>query len=169
LLVNASIASGQPLPTHLWLTIYDAGGAYVEQLDVQDGAGRSGLLNPGRYQLQLGGESLASRLQTFDVRAGDETKLDVQMQTGVPARIECAVPDWSADDGAVEVVITDRSGTVVKRGTAWAQEGSPTMSACLLPGEYRVEASTVALYGRATFTIEPGDTARSVPVRLAQR
>lgn len=169
LLVNASLASDRPPPTHLWLTIYDAGGVYVEQLDAHDGVGRSGLLNPGRYELQLGGENLASRLQTFDVRAGEETKLAVQLEPGITARIECAVPDWNSDDGAVEVVITDRSGTVVKRGMAWARESSPTLSACLLPGEYRVEASTTALYGRGTITIEPGDTAPNVSVRLARR
>ncbi len=169
LLMNILTANALPQPHQLEFSILTSGGAYLDRMEVQDGVGRSGLLAPGSYLVQIGGEQFASPTQAFDVRVGAETTLDVQLHSGVGAVIQCALPENETGDGWVQIVITDRTGIVVLRRRAWNQEGTAKLSVCLLPGEYRIEASVDAWRGSASLTLGAGSAAASVPLQLTRK
>jgi hypothetical protein len=178
LLVNVLPSMGVPPPHKLTLTILDSSntivdsnGVRAEEVNVEDGLGRSGLLRPGSYHLQVGGEHFASYLQAFDVRAGAETVIDVSLQPGIGAEVECILPPNDAVEGLqrlVQIVITDRSGVIVLHGIALPREGSAKLPVCLLPGDYRIEATRGELRASASLTLGPGSAAASVALRLTR-
>jgi hypothetical protein len=98
-----------------------------------------------------------------------EMHVDVQVQTGVNVEIECLLPDNTQENDGVQIVLTDGSHTVVLRVTAWASEGVLRTSVCLLPGEYRIEASKDVLRGLGAFTVVAGAEPDKVSVRLMSR
>ncbi len=167
LLVN--VLGAQAEPHHRRLLILDADGAYVDNVDVQDGVGRAGPFVPGGYFLQIAGKDVACKLQPFEVRTGVEMHVDVQVQTGVNVEIECLLPDNAQGNDGVQIVLTDGSHAVVLHVTAWASEGSLKTSVCLLPGEYRIEASKDVLRGLGAFTVVAGSAPDKVSVRLVPR
>jgi RNA polymerase sigma-70 factor (ECF subfamily) len=158
------------VPDRCWFSIVDSTGARVEALDVKDGTGRAGPLVPGSYFVQVSGEHIACKLQPFEVRVGVEMRVDVQVQKGVAIEIECPLPGNAVGDGdGVQVVITDESGIVVMRGTAWSAEGAPKLSVCLLSGEYQIEASRDTLRGNGSITVAPDAEPAKLSVPMMPR
>ncbi len=159
LVVNLITAAAGVIPGQS-LTIYDATGENVDDVQVEDGTGKSRPLPPGSYSLQIAGKGIASMMQPFDVRAEVETRLDVPVQQGIATAIECSLPAGADRDAAVDVVVKDHGGAVVMRGNAWSREGPMQMSLSLLPGDYRVEARRNGLRGETTLVVTaPGPAA----------
>jgi hypothetical protein len=171
LLVN--LLDSQLVPHRASLSVLDASGAYFDSADnnieMLDGQARAGPLAPGNYLVQVTGDGIACPCQPVEVRAGVELRVDVQVQKGVDVQLECPLPEGVAGDQGVQVLVSDPSGRVVKRGMAWAPEGPPRMSLCLLPGEYRIEASMNALRGIGTTTVAADPAPGKVSVPLTSR
>jgi len=165
--VNLVTADAGTMPKRS-LPVFDAGGERVDHVDVQDGTGTSRPLPPGSYQLQVAGDGVACMMQTFDVRAGVETRLDVPVQKGIAASIECALPAGADHDSGVSVVVKDRSGAVVLRSMAWAREGTPRLACQLLAGTYRVEAQKDEWRGEAVLEVTAPGPAQA-KVQLERR
>jgi RNA polymerase sigma-70 factor (ECF subfamily) len=169
LLLNITYPSGMTPPHPCGLSIFDASGEYVDQVNVQDGVGRAGPLAPGSYSVQIAGEGLACRLQPFEVQAGVEMRVDVQVERGIAVEVECLLPESEPSNAGMSLVITDAAGTVVSRSTAWTRETSAKVSFGLKPGAYRIEASRDGLKGEASFTISGDVTPARVSVQLTKR
>jgi hypothetical protein len=166
--VGVVAADGGPLPQG-YLRISDADGEFIEQLDMAAGVVTSSRLQPGVYSLQVGGDEVAAAHHAFEVRADVETVLDVRVQTGIRAVVECVLPAGSDADEGVDVLVRDEAGGVVLRGSAWRGEARPTLGSALRPGRYRVEASTAQCRGEAVLDVPAsGKTLVRVVVSLVR-
>jgi hypothetical protein len=142
---------GQPLPA-LSLYLYESNGAHRSQLELQDGRGQSGPLVPGDYLLQVSVRDMACLQQPFSIRAGVTTPVDVVLQRGAAVEIEVALPA-TATPASIDVVVSNAAGAVVMRGTAWSRSGPSKLSISLLPGSYRIAASTAGAAGDTTLEV----------------
>jgi RNA polymerase sigma-70 factor (ECF subfamily) len=168
--VWVNVLGAEMLPDRCRFSIADSAGTEVERLDVKDGVGHAGPFVPGNYFVQVWGEGIACKLQPFEVRTGVEIRVDVQVQRGVAVEIECPSPEHAPrDDEGVQVLITGKAGSVVMRGTAWSADGPPKLSVCLLPGEYRIEASDAGLHGNGSISVVPGAGPAKVSIGLMPR
>src|SRR5262249_16236597 len=121
---------------------------HVDEVEVRGGTGTTRPLLPGHYRLSVQGRDLACAMVPFDVRAGQDTRLDVRAEPGAATVIACAVPPEDEREQAVHVVVRTPAGELVFAGDAWENKNPMTLGLSLRPGDYRVEASLGAL--RAT-------------------
>ncbi|MFY9345150.1 MAG: carboxypeptidase-like regulatory domain-containing protein, partial [Planctomycetota bacterium] len=160
---------GSDVPPKWTLEIQDEAGSRVESVETQQGAGRSSPLVPGSYRLQVGGEKFASARHPFEIRADRETRLDVPVNAGVLAKIECTLPLAARDSTRVLVTVRSAGGEVVWRGTAWPRGGGlPQASIALPPGDYAVSAEAGELAANGSLRVAapgPGSLALTLQPR----
>ncbi len=164
--IHLTRADGKPPGEHCGFDLLDADGAWLEQIDVQEGTGLAGPFATGSYLLQIRGAELSCRQQQVDVQAGVELRVDVLAQAGLPAEIECRLPAEHDARGGVQIVVRDSSGVAVFRGLAWGGEGPPTLALCLSRGTYSVDARQGALHGSAALSVEPDSGTSRITVGL---
>jgi hypothetical protein len=165
LLVYLTRADGKPPGEHCWIQVLDPQGEHVEQIDVQDGVGRAGPFASGSYLLQIHGTELACRQQQVEVQAGQELRVDLQAQSGLPAEIECSFSRTPDSNAGVQIAVTDAAGVRVLNSVAWSQEGPPRLTLALSPGTYRVNATQGALHGSGVLVVTESAAKVSVVLR----
>ena len=113
---------------------------------------RSSVLAAGRYHVAVGGPGVAAQAVPFTIRAGEETKVEVQLQAGTTQRCECELPSGAK---VPSVTLRFRRGeTYCGRAWAGARPDQPTATEVwLAPGEYTVTAEAGELRGTAAFTV----------------
>ncbi len=141
------------VPTELTLRVLDPDGSYVDHCKVKAGSGRTGPLVPGNYLLRVSGGPIASRLQPFEIRVDRETRIDVAVQSGSLATVDCILPEGTTRAREVQIVVRDAAQNVVWRGSTWSTHERPATTLALLPGEYQVEATAEMLRAAATLVV----------------
>jgi hypothetical protein len=139
--------------TPAMLSIYDVGGAFVENLAVADREAHSTLLAPGSYVLQTAGAGVASTSTPFDIRSDAETKLELPLVEGIAVVVDIEVPPGESTSRGVNCIVTDAAGNVVLRTLEWSPQGPPRMQTTLRAGSYTVTATTAASHGAASFEV----------------
>ena len=158
--VHVKVVDGDP--EGAWFTIYDAR-QRAYRLDSQNGKGTSELLPVGSYRLLVGGKAKAAQSIPFEIRAGETTRLDVRVRTGVRQQFDLELPAGvERPNGSLRIL---RRGEVVANAWANREEGKPcTTETWLEPGDYSVSAKFGDLEGSATFTVGERE---GEPVRIA--
>ncbi|MCA8974841.1 MAG: carboxypeptidase regulatory-like domain-containing protein, partial [Planctomycetes bacterium] len=126
---------------------------------------RSEPLVPGPHFVHVGGNGVSTRLVAVDVRAGEVSELDIELQRGRRQRFELIAPVRLDErnyrilrDGALvsgESFSTRRPGTLDPKFSCW-----------LAPGDYTITATAHGMSGQARFAVGAGDGA---PVRVFLR
>jgi hypothetical protein len=159
------LVAGTELPAKPTLTIYDAEGVHVDRLETSNGAGRSCPLVPGNYVLQVAGEKLACSSHAFEIRAGQETRVDIPVRTGIATTIDFSFPDGAEPLRSVTLVLRDPQHVVVWRGSAWGHGGRVGVSLTLAPGDYTIEATCEDLHASGTLAVAPGRAEMTLALR----
>jgi hypothetical protein len=159
------LVAATELPARMTLTIYDEKGERIDQLDTNNGAGRSSPLVPGNYVLQVGGEKLACSSHPFEIRADHETRLDVPVRTGIATTIDFSFPQGAEPLHSVTLVLRDPQNVVVWRGRAWGRDDKVGVSLALLTGDYTIEATCENLRATGTIAVAPGRAAMTLELR----
>jgi hypothetical protein len=121
-------------------------------LHAQNGKVTSEPLPVGSYRLFVDGKTQAAQSMPFEIRAGETTKVDVRMHTGVRQQFDIALPEKIEPPWGSLCIF--RGADVVKNAGASREEGKPcTAEVCLEPGDYTVAARFGELEGSATFTV----------------
>ncbi len=145
--------------------IYDAArGTWLTSVRAEAGSARSEPLLPGDYELVFTGDIAAQRVP-FSIRAGVETKLDVQVTGGAQVTVNCA-PPAGEPPRSIPIVVANATG-IVWRGSLWRRGDVFTTTVSLGPGSYTVTATSGELGAEQTFTV--GDEAPEVTLTLAPR
>jgi protocatechuate 3,4-dioxygenase beta subunit len=135
-------------------------------LNNQHGKGTSELLPVGSYRLFLAGKTQAAQSIPFEIRAGETTKIDVHVRSGVRQRFDIVLPEkiekpW----GSLRIL---RGSDVVRNAGVDREEGKPcTAEVGLEPGDYIVAAKFGDLEGSAKFTVSERE-GEPVRVEVAQ-
>lgn len=133
------------------LSIY-RGETWCGRLETEHGAGTSGPLAAGEYELRVSGGSLAAASVPFSIRAGIETRLDVPVRTGFAAKIRFVVPaDFRSD--RIAIVVSDGGGGRVLQTTIWLLGGSWARDFHFAPGSYSIVATAGDLSAQGSFTV----------------
>ena len=128
-----------------YLPINGQNGDNGHGVQIVDGTGIAGPLAPGDYQLHLEGADVVSEIVSFRIRDGVQTQLDVAVRRGTPTVLQVEGRPGSHPPLSALVTVTNDAGTVVLRREPSRREGEAlTLQTMLLPGKYRVEASTAA-------------------------
>ncbi|HEU4419263.1 MAG TPA: carboxypeptidase regulatory-like domain-containing protein [Planctomycetota bacterium] len=159
------LVAATELPAKWALTIYDEKGARVGQLDTNNGAGRSSPLVPGNYVLQVGGDKLACSSHPFEIRAGQETRLDIPVRTGIATTIDFSFPQGAEPLHSVTLELRDPQNVVVWRGRAWGRDDKVGVSLTLAPGDYTIEATCEDLRASGTLAVAPGRAMMTLELR----
>ena len=159
------LVAATELPAKWTLTIYDDKGAHADQLDLSNGAGRSGPLVPGNYVLQVGSEKVACSAHPFEIRAGHETRLDIPVLGGIATTIDFSFPQGAEPLRSVTLVLRDPQNVVVWRGRAWGRDGKVGVSLALEPGDYTIEATCEGLRATGTIAVAPGRATMTLELR----
>jgi len=150
--------------------------ARSENLQGEGAAWRSGPVPAGLHELQVTGGGIASTTVPVQIRAGAETKIDVPVQAGITATIECTLPEGALQAGRTGVaLVVRRANDVVWRGSAWVRSGTgftptgaknPTAQLTLAPGEYAVEATCGDLRANGALAVAaPGTATAKIALR----
>jgi RNA polymerase sigma-70 factor (ECF subfamily) len=110
-----------------------------EWLFVDGDTARSGPVMPGRYTVWIHGDGIALESQEVDVRAGEETSIEIPLHTGVPVTVRFADPSDRPFDGELQVEIR-AAGGVAHEFTFGPHDGAKQWTGHLLPGSYHVTA-----------------------------
>jgi len=109
-------------------------------------AWRSGPLQAGPYHLQVSGTGVAALRLPFEIRAGETTRLDLDLAAGQLVTIR-AHAEGAGEMAQPRLRILDARGEIVLDGSLWfrpdaeglVHPGDYGTQLALLPGEYRVE------------------------------
>ena len=101
---------------------------------------RSGVLAPGHYELQVGGAGIALAGQQLEVRAGEETEVDVALRGGLPVLVRFVDAQGKPLTSGVHCEIRDAHGLLCSLDVV-PGFGPIEVSSHLLPGSYRFRAS----------------------------
>ena len=131
----------QGLTAHLWLT--KRGGRRIELNLKEGGRIRSGPLLEKTYYLALGASGCATKQLPVDIRAGQESELEVTLDAGNQRRIEFPILNGATSPRGLWVVVRDDEGNVIVMGGALRNDNgtSFSFSDSFASGTYTVEAS----------------------------
>jgi hypothetical protein len=135
-------APGAPASQPRLAIEYGGQGSYTEFRYEGDGA-RASKLSPGSYSLRVGEfDGFACAMHPFEVRADEETVLDVELSAGSARTIRI---ELAQDDPEVRYVAfsIERTDGVRVLSTYFGRETEPTWERELVfsPGSYRAKAS----------------------------
>jgi hypothetical protein len=110
-------------------------------LQVVDGVAKSGPLPPGEYDLSVfGSDTMVARF-VLEIRANEETKLDVTLRSGVLQELEFVDEEGASRSEEVHVFVKESDGTVAGEARLRRSENGPLRWPLVLAkGTYRVEA-----------------------------
>jgi hypothetical protein len=131
---DASTASSKP-----WLELTNEHGRN-DWLNLDGDVARSGPLEPGHYHLSISGGGVALAAQELDVRAGDETRIDIALRRGIDVRLRCVDADDHAIERDVKLDISDAHGRLIQSQVG-PSTGGASWSARFVAGSYHVSAS----------------------------
>lgn len=161
-LVASLLAPTAEALTEARVAIYDQHGDWVANAQVAAGMARGGPYATGDYVLQIRGGQVAALRRPFSIRLDTETKLDIQLQTGVAVELAFDLPPGAADD-SVPIEVLAHDGALVVRSLAWPREGKPELREVLEPGTYRVHATGPRFAGEGTIQVAaPGPVRASI-------
>src|SRR5262249_50730053 len=83
---------GSTLPTARFLAVEEDQSGSPGTFGDNAGQLRSNVLAAGRYHVAVSGQGVAAQAVPFTIRAGEETKVEVQLQAGTAQRCECELP-----------------------------------------------------------------------------
>ena len=147
------------LPQKGLFRILDSAREYLQVIRIRKGkADRSNPLAAGTYYLQVLGKDFLCALHKFEIRAGQDTRLEVPHQEGVPVVLEFLI---QTDVGivvprrSVDVEIKDSSGRMILASAAWLSSRGPAAIAfAVRPGRYQITAaSRTGKRAEATLTV----------------
>ena len=84
-----------------------------------------------------------------DVRAGEETSIEIPLHTGVAVTVRFADPSGRAFDGELKVELRDPRGVVHDFSFA-PRDGAMQWTGQLLPGTYHVSVRAYSAYSGVT-------------------
>jgi len=167
LLVRFSRAQGAPEGAPI-LGLEYAGAGSAAQLERDGDVARAAELPPGEYALSVGWNGFASTIHPFEVRAGEETVLDVPLGPGIARRFSIALAREDPAQRFVRLSITRADGRALFRSVLGREPGTPwERELWLAPGSYRAEARLLEGDGRSAsldFTVE--NSAEASPIEL---
>jgi hypothetical protein len=143
-------------------------GHLVTTLWLEDRRGRSPELPPGPHGLQVWGRGFSCEVIPFEVRTGEETKVEVRPRRGVARKVRFEVDDPGATSRWLHVVVRDAAGKTCIDHHASSNGSEPLdYELAYAPGEYTVEATTRSgRRGTASFRVDAEAPGETVVVRV---
>ncbi|MEO6710300.1 MAG: carboxypeptidase-like regulatory domain-containing protein, partial [Planctomycetota bacterium] len=110
-----------------------------DRLRLDGDIARSGWVASGHYKLSIGGSGVALTTQDLEVRADEETRVEVVLRSGVAVKVHIVDASGHPPSDSVKCEISDARGRLVDAELP-ARSGSIEWSGRLLPGTYRFSA-----------------------------
>ena len=126
---------------------------------------RSEPVAPGPHFVLVRGEGVASQLIPVDVRAGEESEVEVRVETGHRQRFVFVAPA-PMNELHLRVVRNDEIVAETRYRTTAQRPVPNTWGRWLAPGEYAITAAGDGLVGQVRFRVREGD---NEVVRLVMR
>jgi RNA polymerase sigma factor (sigma-70 family) len=128
------------------------GAEFLCGMSRQDGL-RSPLLAPGEYHLRVRGEGAVEQLLPFTIRSGEDTRIDVALQSGIRQRLDLAPPAGFVGPRSGECVL-HRDAELATAAWPHGAAGQPIEAVVWLrPGSYSLAARLGDLRGAAAFRV----------------
>ncbi len=124
-------------------TVADMEGRRLQPLHPSGDVWRSDPLAAGRYHLLVDGMGVAAATVPFDVRSGEETRLDVDVRLGTRRTLRLVDVSGVESASKARVVLRGVEGRVVTDRLVLRLENEPlSFTVWLGPGSYTLEATT---------------------------
>ncbi len=125
-------------------------------------------LAPGAYTVVVTGPRIEAQSLSFEVNPGQETRVRVQPNVGVPCTVRFVASPGDALPRVRWQVSAELAGGVTRSGTVDpASGGEPVAAMTLPPGAYRLHASTVTgMNVEKSFEIAPGSVRQDLEVAV---
>jgi len=118
------------------------GEEFATAIETRDGAGASGILSPGDYDVELLDWRLARRSKRVTVRSGEESEVELDLEPGTSRQLDFRVEDGVSLPPSVRVELRDARGELVEsRVTRIGETGElRSFVVGLVLGVYTVDA-----------------------------
>jgi hypothetical protein len=134
---------GQLASAERYVSIRAKGGGYQDNCKTEGSIGRAGPFAAGEYYLQIEGADVVAEIVPFVIREARETQIDVPLRTGTKVTLRCEPRVGTPIPVGAQLHLSTAGGVKLLRKEIWHREGQDlTYELMLLPGKYRVEATT---------------------------
>lgn len=131
---------GRPAPS---IRVLGKDGEDLGTANLVDNEARSSPLAPGSYVLSVGGVRAALVGRPFDVVAGEETRLEVEIRPGVKREFQFRLSPSDSPDVRFHWILRDDAGALLdSQVRSGAVDGRYVETLWLAPGRYAIEATT---------------------------